>query len=57
VGKEKNISPFIEAQKLVDMPCLACRKPVKVSTKSHEYSGIFNVFCNGDCEDLYAARF
>ncbi len=34
------------------MPCLNCKKPVKVKKEGYEAQGIFNVFCpDGKCED------
>ena len=43
-------------KRLVEMPCLNCHKQVWAPKNSDEAKGIFNVFCNGDCEDEYAAK-
>lgn len=40
----------------VSLPCLCCGKPHWFSLRSHEANGVFNVFCNAECEDRYAAR-
>lgn len=40
----------------IEMPCLCCGKILEFSLDSYEAQGIFNVFCDGECEDKYAAR-
>jgi hypothetical protein len=40
----------------LELPCLNDGKPVKVGADSNEAKGIFNVFCNGECEDQYAQK-
>jgi hypothetical protein len=36
--------------------CLNCEAPVVVAKDSGVGRGILNPFCNGECEDIYAAR-
>ncbi len=40
----------------IALPCLACGKKHLFPLASNEACGVFNVFCDGDCEDRYAAR-
>ncbi len=40
----------------IELPCLCCGKLHIFKQDSHEGTGVFNVFCDGECEDLYAAR-
>jgi hypothetical protein len=45
-----------EREETVVMLCLNCQKPHTFALDSLEARGIFNVFCDGECEDTYAAR-
>jgi len=45
-----------DPEERLSLPCLCCGKSVFVKNDSYEAQGVFNVFCDGDCEDLYAAR-
>lgn len=38
----------------VKLPCLECGKLHRYLFNSNEAQGIFNVFCDGECEDKYA---
>lgn len=40
----------------VELPCLCCGRKHWFSLDSNEANGVFNVFCDGECEDRYAAR-
>ena len=38
------------------LPCLNCGAVFRFHLDSKEAERIFNVFCNGECEDRYAAK-
>lgn len=38
------------------IPCLYCAKPLFYTLDSNEANGVFNSFCDGACEDRYAAK-
>ena len=40
----------------VELPCLCCGKKHTFPLDSNEANGVFNVFCDGECEDTYAGR-
>ncbi len=40
----------------VSLPCLNCGTQFRYHQDSHEANRVFNVFCNGECEDRYAAK-
>jgi hypothetical protein len=48
--------PCQYCESTVELPCLNCGKLHNFHYKSYEASGIFNVFCNNNCEDLYAFK-
>lgn len=41
---------------VIKLPCLYCSKILEFPLDSYEGRGGFYVFCDGDCEDKYAAR-
>lgn len=48
-------------QKLVEPPtvlmkCLNCGASHRFALDSNEANGVLNVFCNGECEERYAAK-
>lgn len=47
-----------EANKYLKTPyrltCLECKKRWYYEIESNEAQGIFNCFCNGECEDKFA---
>lgn len=45
-----------EPEEKIEMPCLHCGKVWEFPLDSNQARGIFNVFCDGECEDKYAAR-
>lgn len=42
------------SKETIQLPCLNCGKLQTFPIDSNEANGIFNVFCNGECEDEYA---
>jgi len=54
--KNPRPDPKGDEQQPVELPCLNCGKKYRFALDSPEANGIFNVFCNGECEDRYAAR-
>ena len=54
IGKQCPVC-YTPAEK-VELPCLNCGKVHRFLTNSNEAKGIFNVFCNGECEDKYAFK-
>lgn len=43
-------------EETITLSCLNCGKEKEYSTKDPVGQGIFNAFCDGDCEDEYSAR-
>lgn len=43
-------------EEVIKLPCLNCGNDVEVLADGNEARGVFNTFCNGDCEDEYAAN-
>ena len=41
---------------MIDMSCLNCAATISVEDDSLEAQGVFNVFCDGDCENEYASK-
>lgn len=40
----------------IRLACLCCGKLHEFDPRSYEAQGVFNVFCDGKCEDTYAGR-
>jgi len=40
----------------IELPCLNCGKMHEFEEDSNEAQGIFNVFCDNDCEDYYSYK-
>lgn len=45
----------MKEQETVTLKCLYCGEEHEFAPDSKEAEGVFNVFCDGECEDCYAA--
>ena len=50
------LTPAQREDEPVTLPCLCCGKLHSFAPNSYEAQRVFNVFCDGECEDRYAAR-